>query len=87
MTDEQQLELHDFIDKLKIKHKVEISSLFSKKGVTIYITYNKKKYFEIVENVYNAIEEEITNKGYNTNCDFLIFMISDWKKIDKINKK
>lgn len=86
MNDEQKLQLSTYLDTLKIKNKVEISGFFAEKGATIYITYNKKKYFDIVENVYNAIEDKITNEGFNTNCEFLIFMVSDYKKIDKKTK-
>lgn len=86
MSDEQKLQLSAYLDTLKIKYKVEISSFFAENGATIYITYNKKKYFDIVENVYNAIEDKITNERYNINCKFLIFMISDYKIIDKKTK-
>lgn len=86
MSDEQKIQLSKYLDTLKIKYKVEISSFFAEKGANIYITYNKNKYFDIVENVYNAIEDKITNEGYNINCKFLIFMISDYKIIDKKTK-
>lgn len=86
MSVEQLMTFQNFLNELKKQNKVEIDALIGVNGGAIYIRYNKKKYFDTVENVYTVIDNEIINKGYNTNCEFFIFMISDWKKIDKIKK-
>ena len=69
------------------QNNVQISFTNSLRGCIVYIIYENEQYFDIKENVYDLLAKDIEKLGYNANCEFLIFMISDYKKIDKKRKK
>ena len=87
MDEQQANNFLALVKRYEQQNNVQISFINSVQGCVVYIIYDNEQYFDIRENVYNALEKDIVKYGYNTNCDFAILMTSEQKHIDKKRKK
>jgi len=86
MNEQQAKQFIALVKRYEQKNDIRISFINSEQGCVVYIIYDNEQYFDIKENVYEALAKDIVKLGYNTNCDFALLMTSEQKHIDKKTK-